>query len=75
MIVETLADALERGEALPAGTAVRSRRRRPLTLLIYTSGSTGAPKGAMYTERLVANFVAQVSWRWGDSTAPSRRSR
>jgi fatty acid CoA ligase FadD9 len=28
----------------------------PLALLIYTSGSTGAPKGAMYPERLVADF-------------------
>ena len=42
----------------------------PLTLLIYTSGSTGAPKGAMYTEHLVAN-----AWRptarasWGDTRA------
>ena len=38
----------------------------PLTLLVYTSGSTGAPKGAIYTERMVADS-------WGRSaTGPLR---
>lgn len=49
------------------GAAARVPGPDPLSLLIYTSGSTGAPKGAMYTERLVAN-----AWRpsnrmnWGE---------
>src|SRR6476646_5612245 len=56
--VETLADVLDRGKALPAAPAFVADEDDPLTLLIYTSGSTGAPKGAMQPERLVAN-----SWR------------
>jgi fatty acid CoA ligase FadD9 len=73
VIVETLADVLDRGKALPAATDFVSDEADPLTLLVYTSGSTGAPKGAMYPERLVAN-----SWRrsaranWGQhSSGPS----
>jgi fatty acid CoA ligase FadD9 len=68
--VETLADLLDRGAALPAGPVFVSGEDDPLTLLVYTSGSTGAPKGAMYPERLVAN-----SWRrstravWGQHSA------
>ncbi len=44
-----------------------------MTLLIYTSGSTGAPKGAMYPERLVANFWRRSTRRRGaqDSAEPS----
>src|SRR6476619_4377525 len=56
--VETLADVLERGKALPAAPVFVADEDDPLALLIYTSGSTGAPKGAMQPERLVAN-----SWR------------
>ncbi|NUP29207.1 MAG: thioester reductase domain-containing protein, partial [Nocardia sp.] len=42
----------------------------PLALLIYTSGSTGAPKGAMITERLVADqWRASTSERWGQRGA------
>jgi len=54
--VETLADVLDRGKALPAAPVFVADEDDPLTLLIYTSGSTGAPKGAMQPERLVANF-------------------
>ena len=48
VIVETLADVLERGSdtAAPRRPFVPDEDD-PLTLLIYTSGSTGAPKGAM----------------------------
>jgi fatty acid CoA ligase FadD9 len=73
VIMETLADVLERGNGLPAAPITIRDEQDPLTLLVYTSGSTGAPKGAMYPERLVAN-----SWRratratWGQqSAAPS----
>jgi fatty acid CoA ligase FadD9 len=56
VIVVTLAEVLARGKALSAAPLLVADEDDPLTLLIYTSGSTGAPKGAMYPERLVANF-------------------
>jgi fatty acid CoA ligase FadD9 len=56
VVVETLADVLERGRLLPATPALVAEEDDPLTMLLYTSGSTGAPKGAMYTQRLVASF-------------------
>jgi fatty acid CoA ligase FadD9 len=65
--LETMTEALERGVSAPLVQPHLSPEPDPLMLLIYTSGSTGAPKGAMYTERLVAN-----AWRpaaranWGD---------
>ncbi|ORB27708.1 carboxylic acid reductase [Mycolicibacterium parafortuitum] len=65
--VVTLAELIDAGTAEPAGPTYVSPDPDPLSLLIYTSGSTGAPKGAMYTERLVAN-----AWRpsnrmnWGE---------
>jgi fatty acid CoA ligase FadD9 len=71
VVLERLADVLERGKALPATPLFDpDDDDDPLTLLIYTSGSTGAPKGAMYPQRLVANF-----WRrstraaWGQQSA------
>jgi fatty acid CoA ligase FadD9 len=70
LVVETLAELLERGESLPAAPefAPDDDDDDPLRLLIYTSGSTGAPKGAIYPERLVANFWRRSRWNWG---APS----
>ena len=62
--VETLADVLDRGKALPAAPVFVADDDDPLTLLIYTSGSTGAPKGAMQPERLVANFWRKLG-AWG----------
>ncbi len=65
--VVTLAELIDSAPAEPAGPPHVSPGPDPLSLLIYTSGSTGAPKGAMYTERLVAN-----AWRpsnrmnWGE---------
>jgi fatty acid CoA ligase FadD9 len=71
VIVETLADVIERGKVLPRGGAVSvDASEDTLSLLIYTSGSTGAPKGAMNTERRAIKF-----WRRSDaafeSTEPS----
>src|ERR1700757_1004608 len=47
VVVEILADVLDRGSALPATPIAATQEDNPLALLIYTSGSTGAPKGAM----------------------------
>src|SRR6185312_12629523 len=69
VVVETLADALARGNTLPTPPAFDSGDDT-LALLIYTSGSTGTPKGAMYLTKAVAN-----SWRrssmamWGNGGA------
>ena len=71
VIVETLADVVARGERLPAAAPFISDEPDPLALLIYTSGSTGAPKGAMYPERLVANFWHQSRGWFGSDTVPS----
>src|ERR1700756_1427001 len=62
VIVETLADVIDRGKSSPAVPAVRSDDVDPLALLIYTSGSTGAPKGAMYPQHLVATFWLRSGW-------------
>lgn len=54
VVVDSLADVLDRGRALPAAPLFSpADGEDPLALLIYTSGSTGTPKGAMYTQRLV----------------------
>jgi fatty acid CoA ligase FadD9 len=67
VVVETLADVIERGARLPAVTPFIADDPDPLTLLVYTSGSTGTPKGAMYPERLVANsWRRSVRGTWGD---------
>lgn len=59
MIVETLAEVLNRGKALPTAS-VPVGDDESLALLIYTSGSTGAPKGAMYPQRNISKM-----WRPG----------
>jgi fatty acid CoA ligase FadD9 len=65
VVVEPLAEMLARGKALPRAQLFVANDC-PLTLLLDTCGSTGAPKGAMYSERLVANF-------WRKSTRAARR--
>jgi fatty acid CoA ligase FadD9 len=67
--VQTLAELLDRGTAAPEAPYSVAEEDDPLRLLIYTSGSTGAPKGAMYPERLVANFWRRSRWNWGGATA------
>lgn len=50
----TFDEMLARGKRLPpAAPFVPKPGDDPLSIIYYTSGSTGAPKGAMYTERLV----------------------
>ncbi len=66
VVVETLAEVLVRGEALPATPAHQSDDDT-LALLIYTSGSTGTPKGAMYTTKMVTNAWRRASLAmWGN---------
>ena len=68
--IDTLADVIDRGRRSPGRPPRVSADPNPLTLLIYTSGSTGAPKGAMYTEYLVANAWRQSTRAsWGDQGA------
>lgn len=70
--VAVLDDLIEHGTTSQGGPPPASGDEDPLTLLIYTSGSTGAPKGAMYPERLVANFwrsTPQGQGAWGRSDA------
>lgn len=68
--VETLAEVLERGKALPDAPLQTSEESDPLALLIYTSGSTGAPKGAMYPQSNVAKIWRRSSRNWfGESAA------
>ncbi|KAA8882937.1 AMP-binding protein [Nocardia colli] len=69
-VLESFADVLDRGKDVTTTDFVPNEAD-PLTLLIYTSGSTGAPKGAMYTERLVANFwrrSTKAAWGQEGST-------
>jgi fatty acid CoA ligase FadD9 len=70
VVVETLADVLARGNALPAVPAFDSGDDNSLALLIYTSGSTGTPKGAMYPARMVMNAWRRSSMAmWGNEGA------
>ncbi|MGH3559104.1 MAG: AMP-binding protein, partial [Mycobacterium sp.] len=74
VIVDTLADALDRGEALPAAPAVipdPDDSVDPLALLIYTSGSTGAPKGAMYPQSNAGKMWRRSSKNWFGPSAAS----
>jgi fatty acid CoA ligase FadD9 len=66
VVVEILAEVLARGAALPA-TPAHESGDDTLALLIYTSGSTGAPKGAMYTTKMVTNAWRRASLAmWGN---------
>ena len=71
VVVETLADVLERGRKLPVTPAAEpDDSGHPLALLIYTSGSTGAPKGAMYPQSNVGKMWRRSSRNWfGESAA------
>ena len=53
--VEALDDLIDQAAVHTDGLEIPGGDADALRLLIYTSGSTGAPKGAMYTDRLMAN--------------------
>ncbi|MEO7915755.1 MAG: carboxylic acid reductase [Novosphingobium sp.] len=62
----TWSEALARGAALPAAEPFDpAPGEDPLSIVYYTSGSTGAPKGAMYTQRLV-----QPTWAMARDYSP-----
>ena len=74
VVVETLAELIERGTALPAAPAAEAdvdQSDDALALLIYTSGSTGAPKGAMYPQGNVGKMWRRSSKNWFGPTAAS----
>jgi fatty acid CoA ligase FadD9 len=69
--IESLAEVLERGRALPAVDFAAPEGENPLALLIYTSGSTGAPKGAMYPQANVGKMWRRASRNWFGPSAAS----
>lgn len=52
--IETLDEIIERGRALPPEPMYTGDTDQRLAMIMYTSGSTGLPKGAMYTEQMLA---------------------
>ena len=71
VVVETLADLLERGKALRAIPVANPSAEDALALLIYTSGSTGAPKGAMYLQHSVGKMWCRSARNWFGPSAAS----
>lgn len=70
VVVQTLADVLQRGSETPAQPHAELADDA-LALLIYTSGSTGAPKGAMYPQRNVGKMFRRSAKNWFGPTAAS----
>ncbi|OCB41757.1 oxidoreductase [Mycobacterium vulneris] len=74
VIVEPLADVLDRGRSLADAPLYTPGQPDPLTMLIYTSGSTGTPKGAMYPESKVANMwqlASKATWDENQAILPA----
>jgi fatty acid CoA ligase FadD9 len=71
VVVETLDDVLQRGRALPDAPVLSADDDDPLALVVYTAGSTDAPSGAMYTQRLIANFWRRSSTAWFEGAGES----
>ena len=66
--VDTLAEVIERGRALPPEPAYTGGSDDRLAMIMYTSGSTGTPKGAMFTERTIATLWTSL---WASRFASS----
>ncbi|MEU0358756.1 carboxylic acid reductase [Streptomyces cyaneofuscatus] len=70
VVLETLTELIDRGRSLPPPPLYTpTEGEDPLSLLIYTSGSTGAPKGAMYTQRLLG--TAWYGFSYGSADTPA----
>ncbi|OBB02600.1 oxidoreductase [Mycolicibacterium fortuitum] len=74
VVVEPLADVLDRGRSLADARLYTPGQPDPLAMLIYTSGSTGTPKGAMYPESKVANMwqlATKATWDENQAALPA----